>query len=101
MKLLDSQGKPVFLSGEVGSGGEATVYRLDRRPAVLAKIFINPASSDYAAKLGWMMAHPPENPSHLENHPSLAWPDELLYENGHVAGYLMPRIQNSVTMLSV
>ena len=102
MKFSDSQRQPVKLGSLVGQGGEASVYQVQGQVEMLAKIFEPAPRPDYEQKLGWMIAHPPENPTRSLSHPSLAWPSELLYDpNQRLAGYLMPYIRQTVPVLEV
>ncbi len=102
IKIFDREGNPLSIGTVVGRGGEAVVYRVIGRPEWLAKIYEPAPRSNYGAKLAWMLDHPPANPTHTLNHPSLAWPAGLLYGQGnHLAGYLMPYIQQAVPILVV
>ena len=102
MKIYDREGNPISIGTVVGRGGEAVVYRVIGRPGWLAKIYEPAPRPNYAAKLAWMLEHPPANPTHALNHPSLAWPTGLLYGQGNrLAGYLMPYIQQAVPVLVV
>src|SRR4030042_735452 len=102
MKIYDQEGNPISIGTVVGRGGEAVVYRVIGRPVWLAKIYEPAPRPNYAAKLAWMLEHPPANPTHALNHPSLAWPAGLLYGQGNrLAGYLMPYIQQAVPILVV
>jgi DNA-binding helix-hairpin-helix protein with protein kinase domain len=93
MKFFDAAQKPIRLGNMVGQGGEASVYQVAGHAEVLAKIFQPAPRANYQAKLGWMIEHPPENPTRSLSHPSLAWPSEMLFDsNRHLAGYLMPYI---------
>jgi serine/threonine protein kinase len=102
MKLYDSQQKPIRLGNIVGQGGEACVYQVEGRSDTLAKIFQPAPRANYEAKLGWMIGHPPENPTRSLSHPSLAWPSEMMYDpHRRLAGYLMPFIRQAVPALEV
>jgi serine/threonine protein kinase len=102
MKLHDSQQRPIRLGNIIGQGGEACVYQVEGRSDTLAKIFQPAPRANYEAKLGWMIDHPPENPTRSLSHPSLAWPSEMVYEpSQRLAGYLMPFIRQAVPALEV
>jgi serine/threonine protein kinase len=102
MKVFDSRHKPVRLGDLVGQGGEASVYKVEGRSELLAKVFEPAPRANYEAKLSWMIANAPENPTRSLSHPSLAWPSELLYaSNRRLAGYLMPHIRHAVPALEV
>ncbi len=83
MKIYDGEGKPISIGTVVGRGGEAVVYRVIGRPGWLAKIYEPAPRPNYAAKLAWMLDHPPVNPTLGLDHPSLAWPAGLLYGQGN------------------
>ena len=102
MNIFDREGKPITIGNVVGRGGEAVVYQVNGHPGLLAKLYEPAPRPDYAAKLDWMLEHPPVNPTHALNHPSLAWPVGLLYgQANHLSGYLMPFIKQAVPMLVV
>lgn len=81
MIVYDGQGRPVSLGEDVGRGGEATVYRLKDGGSRLAKIYEPEPRPNYPLKLAWMVGHPPVNPTETIGHPSLAWPDGLLFDS--------------------
>ena len=102
MNICDARGQAVRLGESAGTGGEATVYTLKDRPGWLAKIYKQAPRPNYARKLHWMVAHPPANPTSGLDHPSLAWPSELVYDGRRkLAGYLMPHIQGTTSLLEV
>ncbi len=102
MIVYTEQGRAVELGETIGHGGEATVYRLDGQPGWLAKIYDPEPRPNYLAKLRWMIDHPPENPTSSLNHPSLAWPNGLFYdEKGRLKGYRMPHIDHALALLEV
>lgn len=102
MKVYDAQGKPVVTGEVVGRGGEATVYRVNGRASLLAKIYEPAPRTNYPDKLRWMVSHPPQNPTRSLSHPSLAWPAGLLLDSQRrLVGYMMPHIQSAVPILDV
>jgi serine/threonine protein kinase len=102
MKVYDSRQKALRLGKIVGQGGEATVYKVEGHTDLLAKVFEPAPRSNYEAKLSWMIANAPENPTRSLSHPSMAWPSDLLYgSNRRLAGYLMPHIHHAVPALEV
>lgn len=100
LQVRDPRGMRYTLGEAVGKGGEATVYQVAGKPRWLAKMYTRP-TVEREAKLAWMIAHPPEDPSAALGHTSIAWPVQLLYADSGFAGYLMPRIQDSVAVLNV
>lgn len=102
MKLRTWQGKPVYLGEQAGKGGEATIYRVRGQAELVAKIYDRGPRPEYPAKLLWMLNHHPENPTRDLNHASLAWPQDLLFDNQRrLAGYTMPFIQGAVPVLKI
>lgn len=100
MMVTDSQGNVITLGKEIGQGGEATVYQVQGQPHRLAKLY-RKHRPNYDQKLKWMIDHHPTDPSQGIGHTSFAWPQERLYRNGTLVGYLMPFIQNTVPVLDV
>jgi DNA-binding helix-hairpin-helix protein with protein kinase domain len=102
MIVYDAQREPLTLGDPVGRGGEATVYKIPMRPAALAKLYHQAPREDYDLKLAWMQAHPPDEPSPVLNHASIAWPKTLLYNShGVLVGYEMVYVHNAVPLLQV
>ena len=102
MLVYDAKRQPISLGAEVGRGGEAAVYKLAIQPALLAKIYHRPPRDDYQLKLAWMQANPPVDPTQPQGHASIAWPNELLYDqNNNLVGYMMVNVQNAVPLLHV
>ena len=102
MKVYNHKQQSMTLGHIVGEGGEATVYQLVEHRGWLAKIYNRSPQPGYQQKLTWMQANPPHDPTRSKDHASIAWPLELLYNrNGHLIGYLMPRVYNAVSLLDV
>jgi WD40 repeat protein len=101
MNVIDSSRKPVILGQEISRGGEGVIYAVPAQPGLVAKIYTNPAEHP-EAKLAWMKANPPQNPSQTSGHSAIAWPLELLYApTGTCTGFLMPYVQNTTPLLGV
>jgi len=91
----------VRLGAAMGRGGEATVYRVQGRDEVLAKLYTKPRP-EAEEKLGVMRASPPADPTRTFGHASIAWPQDLLFDNHRrFVGYLMPHIRETVPVLEV
>jgi DNA-binding helix-hairpin-helix protein with protein kinase domain len=77
----------------VGGGGEAFVYRVKDDATRLAKVYHRP-SSDASAKLAFMLANPPGNPTATRGHQAYAWPTALITppRSNSVVGFLMPNV---------
>jgi serine/threonine protein kinase len=102
VNLYDSQGRLIGLGESIGRGGEATVYHVSGQENRLAKVYEAEPRANYVYKLGWMVEHPPENPTRELDHPSLAWPDGLIYDGRkRLKGYSMPFIERAVPLLEV
>ena len=93
--VWDSVGKRVDLRGELGSGGEGTVYTLRDDPELVAKIY-HPSklSADTRKKLELMISYPPVTKDDHTGHLFVSWPTKLLYDalGGAFRGFLMPRV---------
>lgn len=100
--VYDRAGTPIRLGAVIGRGGEATVYCVRDQPNLAAKVFDMDAPSRIEAKVDWMFAHPPDNPTRADGHMSFAWPLLLIYDRQAVfRGYLVAYIRNAVPLLSV
>ena len=96
----DSQGNDVPLNKEIASSGEGKVWTINRS-GYLAKIYHSP-TTERGEKLKVMIANPPNNPTASQNHISIAWPTDLLYDiNGRCVGFLMPHITKAKELLYV
>lgn len=89
---------------EVGRGGEGVVYAVVERADVVAKIY-HPAQRTHHrhAKVTAMLAQPPldSGRAFVPPHVSLAWPTDLLFEEGAFVGFLMPRIERSPNLVAL
>ena len=91
------QGDLVELGPEVGRGGEATVYA-SRDGVRAVKLYHRPNGAQ-AAKLEAMIAAPPLDPTRSRGHVSLAWPEDLVWDDrGGVAGFVMPLVNRSASV---
>jgi len=88
--LFDSRGNPVILGKKIGSGGEGDVYEIaPHRMDVLAKIYHKPLTAERQEKLRVMVSGCNDELKEFS-----AWPLDLIHagKNGHVCGFVMPRI---------
>lgn len=83
---------------QIGAGGEARIYGLRNDLSLVAKIYYE-ASTEKAKKLSIMLNHSPVDPMAEMGHASIAWPKDLLMNNGNIIGFLMPRIIGMQTIL--
>ena len=103
MLLYDAAHRPISVERELARGGEGIVYTLQGQPRTLAKVYAPAPRDGQDEKLRWMLAHSPRDPGGIQSaHPALAWPQSLLFDGqGHFVGYLMPRVQDAVSVLFV
>jgi DNA-binding helix-hairpin-helix protein with protein kinase domain len=102
MKVLTcaSTGQSISLVRQIANSGEGEIWQTEHH-AYLAKVYYSP-KPERIRKLEVMVAHPPKDPNAHINHISFAWPKSLLKdEKGHVVGFLMPAIVDSVQLLDV
>lgn len=89
----DAAGRPVPLGRRLAAGGEGAVYELAGRPDQCAKVYHAPAlTAERRAKLEAMLSRVPRDPTAHRGHPSLAWPQELLFTGGTFCGFAMPLV---------
>lgn len=91
MYVDSSTGERFELNSSFNQGGEAVIWSLRREPSLVAKLYHQP-TVDHEAKLKAMVAAAPAQPA---QHPTIAWPLQLLYQRRRFVGYLMPRVQES------
>lgn len=97
----DANRKKVSLGAKLGEGGEGAVYAVQGNPRLVAKIYAQDKLPVNVAKLSWMIAHPPHDPT-APSHTSIAWPQALLFDGaGACRGFTMPRIDNTWTLYNV
>lgn len=80
---------------QLGSGGEARIYRLPGEPPRVAKLWHKP-TEERARKVAAMIANPPVDPMTGQGHVAIAWPIERLVGEGRagrVLGFVMPRVE--------
>jgi len=87
--LYDSQGRPVPLGRQLGTGGEGAVYKIADEQGLAAKVYFGKITAEQAAKLAAMIAFRKKNVLDLA-----AWPVGSLHESpgGPLAGFAMQRI---------
>lgn len=93
----------IRLGPELGRGGEGNVYEIVDELDLVAKIYKNEISTrERETKLQAMVANPPFDTMKARGHVSIAWPTEILYEDGgDFVGYLMPRIQQAPSIFEL
>ncbi|MEM7126412.1 MAG: hypothetical protein AAF702_08815 [Chloroflexota bacterium] len=90
MLVETSTGTPLKLDKSFAKGGEATIWTVLHHPEQVAKVYHDP-TAEKERKLALMVANPPAEGERL----AVAWPQELLMQNGRFIGYLMPRVRDS------
>ncbi|MEZ4869216.1 MAG: hypothetical protein R3C14_48285 [Caldilineaceae bacterium] len=94
----------IVTTQEIGRGGEGVVYQVAGRADVVAKIYhADHRTLSRQAKLTAMLTQPPvdRGRAFVPPHVALAWPTDLLFEQGAFAGFLMPRIERSPNLVAL
>jgi WD40 repeat protein len=97
-------GKIFNLHEPFRSGGEGAIYEVPHYPDLVAKVYhAQRRTPERIAKLQIMVAHPPVNPTEHLNHPSIAWPTELLRDTAtnQLVGFVMPRVRQMLPLSEV
>lgn len=98
-RLRTSSGALVQLTERIASSGEGEVFGTDR-PDRLVKIY-HAIDEARLKKLRAMVANPPSDPTLAQGHPSIAWPIDLVAEEGRPVGFVMPRIPRAIGMNAI
>ena len=89
-----------------GSGGEGCIYTLQGEPALVAKIYHEdryttaPKDRAYQQRKLEAMLKLKFDPRY-RGHWCFAWPQDILFCNGRMVGYIMPRIDTQYMLSSV
>jgi len=94
MQAINQRGERFILDREVGGGGEARIWTVRNQPQLAAKMYRTPTPTR-EAKLTAMLAHAPPSSA------AVAWPTDLLYQRKQFVGFLMPRVQDSLSIFHV
>ena len=105
MRYIGQTGKTYFLKARLGAGGEGAVYSLYEEESLVAKIY-RPGKfhSDserriMERKLKAMIAMKlPPDPDGVTR---LAWPQDLLYDNHVLAGFVMPKLDTTYKLFDI
>jgi WD40 repeat protein len=100
----EQTGRTFDLHEPFRSGGEGAIYEVPRYPNLVAKVYhAQRRTPERIAKLQIMVAHPPVNPTEHLNHPSIAWPTELLRDTAtnQLVGFVMPRVRQMLPLSEV
>jgi ketosteroid isomerase-like protein len=79
MNLTNHKGEIFSLGAPVGGGGEGTVYLVNGRPDLVAKIYTR-SSQDITSKLMTMLSVKPAGTEQIGDHVSICWPQEVLFD---------------------
>lgn len=94
----------ISLADNVGRGGEGEVWTILDHYDQVAKIYYpSHRTIQKKNKLEIMINNPPidHTRSFVPPHISLAWPTDILYQDGEFAGYIMPYIDRSPSLFKI
>jgi|GEM_PF-1702772 len=89
-KLPDAA-SPLKLGAEIASSGEGVIRECISHPHLVAKIYHPVGEAELDRKNRKLVAM--IGMTDLREHNRLAWPQQRLYRNGELAGFLMPRME--------
>jgi len=94
MKIVfNSKGNKIYLSNELGRGGEGSVYSIQGNSTNVAKIYTKPIEKYHVQKLTQMIGMHNEHLSEIA-----AWPLDILFKQPNnrqkICGILMPNIDD-------
>ena len=102
MTIVTSSGLTVVPGTRLAGGGQAEVFALVSRPGFVFKRYLRQALADdprLERRLRIMVAQrPAEWREPRTGHMTLAWPDDLVFDNGRFAGFLMPQVDMGRTV---
>ena len=76
----------------IGQGGEGSVYRIKKNPGYVLKIFKKDKRTEERRRKLLAMKNSSVSGSVLKQ---VAWPVDVVYENGLFVGYVMPEVKNN------
>jgi DNA-binding helix-hairpin-helix protein with protein kinase domain len=98
--LLLGSGAPLAAGPRLAAGGQGEVFAVESPPGyVFKKYFPRELSKDpeLEARLLSMVSNPPAGWRELSGHVTMAWPADIVYEDGRFAGFIMPVIDMAST----
>lgn len=96
--LQRGNGLFITLGCELAKGGEGRIYAVEGMPDLVAKIYLNPTLEN-TFKLKCMLDKRPIGAIRNNNHCSIAWPIDNLYDaRGICVGFLMPFIKGDMNV---
>src|ERR1700683_3576110 len=102
MALTTGSGRMVAVGRRLAAGGEGEVFTLTSPPGLVFKRYLRTAQGRDPGlewRLHAMVAHPPaewREPS--SGHVTLAWPSDLVFEDGRFVGFLMSAVDMDNTV---
>ena len=96
-------GQEIILGPLIAKGGEGEIFAVIGHDDQVAKIYYpQERTLDRELKLQVMISRPPRDETKTAiNHPSIAWPAQIIYDNGQFAGYQMPRITRAWPLIEI
>lgn len=98
-------GKRYVLESELARGGEGIVYSIHGDSSIVAKIYLPNKFKSFDErrfmenKLKAMLSI--KLPVYVDNILRLAWPLDILYDNGSMVGFLMPRMNQMIKIYDI
>jgi serine/threonine protein kinase len=100
--MLTANGKAVIPGALLGKGGQGEVYLASSHAGkVFKKYSSHTLAKDPALRRrldAMIAASPPERIEVSSKHMVLAWPEEVVFENSRLAGFLMSRVNMDTTV---
>ena len=95
-------GQVIQLDQVLGEGGEGEIWSVKGRPEAAKVYHPSARGREKERKLKVMVSRPPRDDMLARYaHHSIAWPTELVNEDGGFAGFLMPRLARSHKILEI
>lgn len=97
VRLTLADGSWVELGPVLAKAGEGTIYTVNSRPTLVAKIFHTdlPDLTEKAAKVSAMVGAVPQGAVQDDGFVVLAWPQYVLFRGQTAVGFVMPRIDTA------
>ncbi len=97
VRLTLADGSLVELGPVLAKAGEGTIYTVNSRPNLVAKIFHTdlPDLAEKAAKVSAMVGAVPQGAVQDDGFVVLAWPQYVLFQGRTAVGFVMPRIDTA------
>lgn len=102
-RLTTDQGEQLLLGPRLFGGGEGDIHEVVGHDHKVIKLY-HPQhrTPDREAKLRVMLAQTPrDDMQRIHGHPSLAWPERIVYDNGRFIGYGMARVIGAWPLVEV